>query len=201
MNSEHHLILASNSPRRQQLLKDLGFEFEVFTRDFDESFPDSIPTSEVAEYLAIKKNRNYRELRPECTIITSDTTVICDAHVLNKAANKKEAIDMLEMLSGRTHQVVSGVCISSPGKEVSFHDTTDVTFDTISSEEMNYYIDHYQPFDKAGSYGIQEWIGMAKIKAIKGSYFTVMGLPTHLVYSTLKNYFNYHLTNLYPNKK
>lgn len=189
MNSTHHLILASNSPRRQQLLKDLGFEFEVFTRDFDESFPDSLPALEVAEYLAIKKNRNYRELRPECTIITSDTTVICDAHVLNKAANKKEAIDMLEMLSGKTHQVVSGVCISSLVKEISFHDVTDVTFDNISLEEMDFYIDNYQPFDKAGSYGIQEWIGMAKIKAIKGSYFTVMGLPTHLIYKSLKREF------------
>ncbi len=189
MNSEHHLILASNSPRRQQLLKDLGFEFEVFTRDFDESFPDTLPALEVAEYLAIKKNRNYCKLRPECTIITSDTTVICDDHVLNKAANKKEAIDMLEMLSGRTHQVVSGVCISSPDKEVSFHDVTDVTFDAISSKEMDFYIDNYQPFDKAGSYGIQEWIGMAKIKAIKGSYFTVMGLPTHLIYTSLKREF------------
>jgi len=186
MNSEHHLILASNSPRRQQLLKDLGFEFEVFTRDFDESFPDTLPALEVAEYLAIKKNRNYCKLRPECTIITSDTTVICDDHVLNKAANKKEAIDMLEMLSGRTHQVVSGVCISSPDKEVSFHDVTDVTFDAISSKEMDFYIDNYQPFDKAGSYGIQEWMGYFGIQKINGDYFNVMGLPLHKLYRKLK---------------
>lgn len=190
MNSKHHLILASNSPRRQQLLKDLGFEFEVFTRDFDESFPDDLNALKVAEFLAVKKNKNYRPLKPDSLIITSDTTVVCDGEVLNKPANKAEAVEMLSKLSGKTHQVVSGVCISSPDKEVSFADITQVTFDEISKEEMNYYIDNYQPFDKAGAYGIQEWIGMTKISSITGSFFTVMGLPINRVYQHLKRDFN-----------
>ncbi|MBR08113.1 MAG: septum formation protein Maf [Rickettsiales bacterium] len=193
MNSTHHLILASNSPRRQQLLKDLGFEFEVFTRDFDESFPQDLPSIVVAEFLAIKKNHNYRELRPYDLIITSDTTVICDDQVLNKASSKEEAKEMLNLLSGRTHQVVSGVCISSSDKEVCFSDITEVTFESISDNEMDYYIDHFKPFDKAGAYGIQEWIGMAKISSINGSYFTVMGLPTHLVYKCLVEDFGIQL--------
>lgn len=193
MSSIPTLILASNSPRRQQLLKDLGFDFEVFTRDFDESFPDELPAMEVAEYLAIKKNNNYRELKPQDLIITSDTTVICENHVLNKAADKTEARNMLSMLSGKTHQVVSGVCVSSPEKNISFSDSTAVTFDIITEQEMNYYIDHFKPFDKAGAYGIQEWIGMAKISAISGSYFTVMGLPTHRLFKVLTEDFDYQL--------
>ncbi len=189
MNSIHPLMLASNSPRRQQLLRDAGFEFEVFTQDFNEDFPGDLKATKVAEYLAVQKNRNYRPLKPKHLIITSDTTVICGQEVLNKPADKAEALRMLSMLSNRTHQVVTGVCIASPNQQVRFSDTTEVTFDPISASEMNYYIDQFQPFDKAGAYGIQEWIGMTKISSITGSYFTVMGLPIHLVYQTLKNVF------------
>ncbi|MEQ8470994.1 MAG: Maf family protein [Marinoscillum sp.] len=189
MNSRHHLILASNSPRRQQLLRDAGFEFEVFTQDFDEHFPTNLEALEVAEYLGIQKNKHYRKLKPDALIITADTTVICDHLVLNKPADKAEAIKMLSLLSASIHQVVSGVCISSPEKTISFSDITEVTFDAISKAEMEYYIDQYQPFDKAGAYGIQEWIGMTKISAIKGSYFTVMGLPVHKVYQILNSEF------------
>lgn len=189
MNSTHHLILASNSPRRQQILRDAGFEFEVFTRDFDESFPDDLPALKVAEYLAVKKNQHYRPLKPDALIITADTTVVCGQQVLNKPADKAEAMSMLSVLSDTTHQVVSGVCISSGDHEVAFSDITEVTFDEIAQEEMEYYIDHFQPFDKAGAYGIQEWIGMTKISSITGSYFTVMGLPIHKVYQVLKGDF------------
>ena len=189
MNSTHPLILASNSPRRQQILKDAGFDFDVFTRDFDESFPEDLSALEVAQYLAVQKNKNYRPLKPDSTIITSDTTVICDNLVLNKPANKDEAIQMLSMLSGRTHKVVSGVCISSPEKTMAFSDSTSVTFETISIDEMEFYVENYRPYDKAGAYGIQEWIGMTKISSITGSYFTVMGLPIHRVYEVLLNEF------------
>lgn len=189
MNFKHHLILASNSPRRQQLLRDAGYTFEVFTRDFDESYPEDLPPTEVAKYLAIAKNTNYRKLKPEALIVTADTTVISGNQVLNKPQNKAEAIEMLKALSAKTHEVVSGVCISSPSKEVAFSDTTAVSFEEISLEEMNHYIDNYQPYDKAGAYGIQEWIGMTKISSIKGSYFTVMGLPVHLIYRALNDEF------------
>lgn len=189
MNLTHPLILASNSPRRQQLLKEAGFEFEVFTRDFDESYPPDLAALEVAEYLAINKNKNYRPLKADSLIITSDTTVICNQQVLNKPSNRAEALDMLSELSNKTHQVASGVCITSPDKQVNFTDITRVTFSQITQEEMEYYIDTFQPFDKAGAYGIQEWIGMTKISSITGSYFTVMGLPIHLVYQSLKNDF------------
>lgn len=189
MNSTHHLILASNSPRRQELLLQAGYEFEVFVRDFDESFPAEMPASHVAQYLAEQKNKNYRALRPHDLIITADTTVVNDGTVLNKPADKAEAMEMLTMLSDKTHLVISGVCISSPEQTISFSDTTEVTFSKIMKEEMEYYVDTFRPFDKAGAYGIQEWIGMTKVRSLKGSYFNVMGLPVHRVYEVLKEVF------------
>lgn len=185
------LILASNSPRRQALLKECGFEFDVFVSDFEESFPDELQAGQVAEFLAIGKNKHYRTLKPEAVILTADTTVIRDAQVLNKPADRREAFEMLRSLSGRTHLVVCGVCISSPDELVAFSERTEVSFDKITPEEINFYIDTFQPFDKAGAYGIQEWIGMAKIREIRGSYYNVMGLPTHLVYKILKSNFGF----------
>ncbi len=187
-----NLVLASNSPRRQELLKKAGFNFKVFVRDFDESFPDDLPAKQVAEYLAIEKNHNYRKILKEDTIITADTTVILGNEVLNKPKDSKHAAEMLQKLSGETHKVVCGVCISSPDKQHSFSDTTEVTFTKISEQESKFYISSFEPFDKAGAYGIQEWIGLTRISSIKGSYYNVMGLPTHLLYEVLLNEFNIH---------
>ncbi|WP_421895591.1 Maf family protein [Marinoscillum sp.] len=189
MNFTHPLILASNSPRRRELLKQAGFTFDVFVRDFDESFPEEMPAEQVAEFLAVKKNKNYRELLDEQVVITADTTVVLGRQVLNKPTDHSEAFRMLKSLSGNTHQVICGVCISSPSKQIAFTEITEVTFGQISDEEINFYIEEYQPFDKAGAYGIQEWIGQAKVVSIKGSYFNVMGLPTHKVYEVLKSEF------------
>lgn len=189
MSFTHPLILASNSPRRQELLKQAGFSFDVFVRDFDESYPEELPAEQVAEFLAVKKNKNYRELLSEQVVITADTTVVLGHLVLNKPADHAEAFSMLKSLSDRTHRVICGVCISSPKKQVAFTEITEVTFGHISDEEINFYIEEYQPFDKAGAYGIQEWIGQTKVVSIKGSYFNVMGLPTHRVYEVLKSEF------------
>jgi len=188
MNSTPHLILASNSPRRQQLLRDCGFEFEVFVRDFDETFPEEMPAHEVAEFLAVEKNKHYRPLKPDAIIITADTTVVLENEVLNKPGDEAHAYEMLSKLSGKTHQVISGVCISSPDHLSSFSDITSVTFRPMSDEDIWYYIKNFKPFDKAGSYGIQEWIGMTQIESINGSYFNVMGLPTLNTSSILKTY-------------
>lgn len=192
MNSTPRLILASNSPRRQELLRNAGFRFEVFTRDFEENFPDTLAPAEVAEYLAKQKNENYRKLLGNETVITSDTTVVLDESVLNKPLNRQNAFVMLKSLSAKTHLVISGVCISSPEKVISFSDTTEVTFFPLSDDEINYYIDNYKPFDKAGAYGIQEWIGLTKVKELKGSFYNVMGLPVSEVYRVLKEEFDLH---------
>ncbi|MFY0606850.1 MAG: septum formation protein Maf [Cyclobacteriaceae bacterium] len=189
MNSTQPLILASNSPRRQELLKQAGFLFDVVVKDFDEDFPASLNAREVAEYLAVQKNRFYRLFLENEIIITADTTVICDEQVLNKPENVDQAKTMLRLLSNNSHQVVSGVCISSPDQEVHFSDTTEVRFAKLTDEEIDFYISRFKPYDKAGSYGIQEWIGLARIESIVGSYFTVMGLPTHRVYEELTQRF------------
>lgn len=185
------MILASNSPRRQQLLREAGFEFEVFVRDFPEDYPEDLPADEVAQYLAVQKNENYRPLLPDALIITADTTVVLGDRVMNKPQNEEEAKEMLTSLSNRTHEVICGVCISSSNREVSFSDRTEVTFGTLSPEEVSHYVSHYQPYDKAGAYGIQEWIGMTKIVRISGSYYNVMGLPTHKVYEALMGFRGY----------
>lgn len=190
MNSPHHLILASNSPRRQELLKQAGFSFDVFTRAFDEQFPASLPAEEVAEYLARQKNENYRKLLADETVITADTTVVLGDQVINKPGNREEAFRMLRSLSGKSHLVISGVCISTPEKSIAFSDTTEVVFHPISDNEIAYYIDTFKPFDKAGAYGIQEWIGLTKVKELKGSFYNVMGLPVSQVYQLLHEEFN-----------
>lgn len=190
MNSIHNLILASNSPRRKELMLQAGFKFQVVTYDFDESFPNTLSTSDIAKYLAEEKNKFYRSKLENQTIITADTTVIVDETVYNKPIDKNDAVKMIQMLSGKTHEVISGVCISTLEKKISFSATTKVTFSNISKEETEYYIDNYKPFDKAGAYGIQEWIGLTQIKSIEGSYFNVVGLPIHEVYDILSSEFN-----------
>lgn len=166
-----------------------GFRFEVFTADFDESFPDSLPATEVAEFLAKAKNQYYQSLLSGKLILTADTTVVLGNEVINKPADEAEARYMLSKLSGQTHLVVSGVCISDASKTISFSDVTKVHFAPVSAEEISTYVERYQPLDKAGAYGVQEWVGLTKVTGMEGSYFNVMGLPIHRVYETLKNEF------------
>jgi septum formation protein len=189
MNSIHHLILASNSPRRQELMKQAGFQFQIVTYDFEEILPRTIPPTEAAEYLAKEKNAFYRSKLENQVIITADTTVVLDNKVFNKPKNVTEAQQMIHAFSGKTHEVISGVCVSNLKKCISFTDITSVTFDDISKKESAYYIEKYNPMDKAGAYGIQEWIGLTKISNISGSYFNVVGLPIHRLYQILKNDF------------
>ncbi len=184
---KYHLILASQSPRRQVLLKELGFNFEIIVKNTDESFPNYLKNSEIVEYLALKKSEAFNlEVQHENTIvITADTIVVCNAEVMNKPLNKEEAFVMLSKLSGNSHDVFTGVCFKTESKIHTFHAHTKVYFNTLSSEEINYYIDNYQPYDKAGSYGIQEWIGFVAIQKMEGSFHNVMGLPIAKLYQEL----------------
>jgi septum formation protein len=188
MKIERPLILASSSPRRKFLMTEAGFQFSVEKPEVDETWPKEIPVDQVAKYLAAKKAEYFRLKIHDEIIVTADTVVILFNEILNKPADRKEAIDMLSKLSGRTHIVMTGVCILSKEKEETFDDTTEVTFQSLTREEIEFYVDNYKPFDKAGAYGAQDWIGMVAIKQITGSYFNVMGLPIHKVYSHLKNW-------------
>ncbi|QDH80948.1 septum formation protein Maf [Echinicola soli] len=186
---EKRIILASKSPRRQELLKGLDIAFEVRTKDVNEDFPAELPDNQVASFLAEKKAAAFEmDLKEGEILITSDTTVLINNKVLNKPADKVEAVKMLKMLSGNVHHVISGVCIMDQHKKVVFDDITEVHFKHLSDDEIDHYIDKYQPFDKAGSYGVQEWIGYAAVYRLEGSFYTVMGLPVHKVYETLKNW-------------
>jgi septum formation protein len=188
MKNERPLILASSSPRRKFLMEEAGFKFSVEKPGVDETWPAEIPVDQVAKYLAAKKAEYFRLRIHDEIVVTADTVVILFNEILNKPADRNEAIEMLSRLSGRTHLVMTGVCILSKEKEESFDDTTEVEFQSLTREEIKYYVDNYKPFDKAGAYGAQDWIGMVAIKKIMGSYFNVMGLPIHKVYSHLKNW-------------
>ncbi|HEY0740896.1 MAG TPA: Maf family nucleotide pyrophosphatase [Chryseosolibacter sp.] len=182
------LILASSSPRRQYLMKEAGFTFTVEKPDVEEDFPSEMPVDQVARYLASKKAESFRPQIHNEIIVTADTVVILGTKIMNKPQDRAEAIAMLSELSGKTHLVMTGVCILSKEKEESFDDTTEVTFQSLTRNEIEYYVDQYKPFDKAGAYGAQDWIGMVAIQKITGSYFNVMGLPIHKVYQHLKNW-------------
>ena len=185
---EHYkIILGSGSPRRKELLAGLGLHFEVLLRKgISEAYPDSLEANDVAQYIAEEKMSAYEDLLDgETLVITADTVVICDGMILGKPKDAGNAHDMLRMLSGKTHQVTTGVCIATAEKKTSFHVTTDVTFKDLTDNEINFYIEHYKPFDKAGAYGIQEWIGYIGVTALNGSYFNVMGLPVQRIYETL----------------
>lgn len=188
MKLTKQLILASNSPRRKQILADAGFEFEVNVKEIDESFSTEIPVNEVAEYLAAKKARAFLEVSDQTIILTADTIVALDSLILNKPVDKNSAVDMLKKLSGRSHLVYTGVCIREGNSLNSFTDKTIVTFKVLIDSEIEYYIETCKPFDKAGAYGVQDFIGMVGIDKIDGSYFTVMGLPIHKVYKALEKY-------------
>jgi len=156
--------------------------------DVDESFPDTLPVTQVARYLAVKKAEYYRLTIKDQIIVTADTVVILNNKILNKPSNRPEAIEMLSSLSNNLHLVMTGVCIISKEKENAFDETTEVTFKNLSQEEIEFYVDNYKPYDKAGAYGAQDWIGMVAIEKISGSYFNVMGLPVNKVYQHLKEW-------------
>lgn len=185
----YSIILSSKSPRRQQLLEQLGLKFTVRTKDTDEDFSEHLIAQEIPIYLSQKKADAFKdELLKNELIITADTIVWIGNKVLNKPADKEEAFEMLSLLNGRMHQVYTGVCLSSIDKKISFFDETKVWFKKLSDNELNFYINNYKPFDKAGSYGAQDWIGLVGVEKIEGSYFNVMGLPVHKLYDELKKF-------------
>jgi septum formation protein len=181
------ILLASASPRRKELLQNLGYEFEVVSVHCDEVFPADMPVNKVAAYLSDLKADAFRVLENDEILITADTIVALENQILGKPKDAAEAKEMLLNLSGKTHQVYTGITIRTAQKTITKTEVADVEFVEISEDEVEYYIDKFRPFDKAGSYGVQEWIGMAKIRKMNGSFYTVMGLPTHLVYEILKD--------------
>ena len=184
---DFNVVLASNSPRRKELLADLGINFEVRTiKGIDESYPAQLPVLDIAQYISRKKALVYqRDMSPRDIIITADTVVILGDEVLGKPHSCEEACAMLRQLSGKTHKVVTGVTIVMQGHTSSFSAVTDVEFAPLDDQVINYYVDHYRPLDKAGAYGIQEWIGCVGVRHINGSFYNVMGLPLHRLYNEL----------------
>lgn len=180
------ILLASQSPRRKELLSNLGFNFEVVKIDCEEIVPEHIKVGEAAAYLSELKSNAFRKLEENEILLTADTVVAIDNQFLGKPQHEEDARKMLELLSGKTHQVYTGITIKTLNNTITETDVADVEIDELTTDEIEYYIQNYKPFDKAGSYGIQEWLGMAKIKKIHGSFYTIMGLPTHLVYKILK---------------
>lgn len=190
MEAERKIILASNSPRRRELLGMIVRDFTIASgKDVEEIYPDTLPAEEVPEYLSRLKATAYSDsLKPGELLITADTVVIVDGDILGKPRDREEAIAMLGRMQDRTHVVVTGVTITSVDKAVSFSQRTEVSFDTLTREEIEFYVDNYHPYDKAGAYGIQEWIGAAAITGIHGSFYNVMGLPVHALYIALKEF-------------
>lgn len=187
----YNLILASKSPRRQMLLRESGFDYTLRLMDVEESFPADMPAVEVAEFLARKKAAAMlADLKADELLITSDTTVVLDNAIYNKPEDREDAIRILRQLSGRVHTVVTGVCLSSTTRQHSFSEKAFVHFKPISDADIEFYIDKYQPYDKAGAYAIQEWIGLTHIAKIEGSYSNIMGLPTERLYEEIKNWTN-----------
>lgn len=187
---KYKVVLASNSPRRKELLSGLGIDYEVKTLpDIDESFPEGLTEVETATYIARAKADVYRNImQSDELIITADTIVWLDGEVMGKPVDNEDARRMLRALSGKTHQVITGVCLMTIDSQKAFATVTDVTFCHLSEEEIDYYVERYRPMDKAGSYGIQEWIGFVGVESISGSYFNVMGLPIQRLYTELKKF-------------
>lgn len=185
---KYHIILASKSPRRQELLRGMGVDFSIMTKETDESFPPEMPLDEVPKYLSLQKSLAFtdEELPADYLLITSDTVVICEGEILGKPKDRGGAERMLRLLSGKTHHVVTGVTVRSAKKTESFAVRSNVTFAELDDEEIDYYIEHCKPYDKAGAYGIQEWIGYVGISGLEGSFYNVMGLPTRRLYQCLK---------------
>ncbi len=185
---KYKVILASNSPRRKELLSGLGLEYEVKVMPgIDETYPDTLSTEEVPVYIAREKAEAYRKsIAEDELIITADTVVCIDGEVLGKPADAVEAHDMLRKLAGRTHLVITGVCLTTSQFQKSFASVTEVTFDKLTDDEISFYVDKYRPFDKAGAYGVQEWIGYVGVTGMNGSFYNVMGLPVQRLYQELK---------------
>lgn len=186
----YNVILASKSPRRQELLRGMGVDFNVLTKETPETYDSTMPADEVPEFLSLQKSMAFSvdELPTDFLLITSDTVVIVGDEILGKPKDRNDAFRMLELLSGKTHQVVTGVTVRSAQKTNSFSVKSEVTFADLDEDEKAYYIDHCKPFDKAGAYGIQEWIGYVGISGLQGSFYNVMGLPTHRLYQVLKTF-------------
>jgi septum formation protein len=187
--NKYRYILASRSPRRQQLLQELGLSFEVVVRDWNENYPSGLKREEIALFVANEKAKTFKsEVKDNEIVITADTIVWCNNKVLDKPARKDDARRILREISGNTHEVITGVCLLSKKKQTTFCSSTKVTFTELSDEEINFYISNFSPYDKAGAYGIQEWIGIAACSRIEGSYFNVMGLPVEQVYHELQKF-------------
>ena len=185
----HKIMLASGSPRRQQFLKELDIDFEIRLKEIEEIYPDHLQAEEITDFLAkLKASAFEKDLQDNEVLITSDTIVWLRNQALGKPNDTNHAVKMLSEMSGKTHKVITSVCIKTKQKELVFHDETLVTFASLTFEEIEYYLKNYQPYDKAGSYGIQEWIGLVAIEKIEGSYANVVGLPTHKLYKELMNF-------------
>ncbi len=184
----YRVILGSASPRRKQLLKNLDIDFTIMPVDINENYPNGLPLTKVPEYLSQKKAKAFESLiQPDWIIITADTVVIADNQIIGKPHTKEKAKQMLEILSGKTHLVVTGVTIKTINLSKTFSSTTKVWFKKLESQEIEYYVEKYKPLDKAGAYGIQEWIGYIGIERIDGSYYNVVGLPVQKIYTELKS--------------
>lgn len=187
---KYNIILASKSPRRQELLRGMGLKFTISTKETPENFPAEMLLDKVPEFLSQQKSKAFdeNELPENYLIITSDTVVIAENEILGKPKDRDDALRMLALLSGKTHRVVTGVTIRTAKKSKTFAVKSKVTFANLDAEEMAYYVDNYRPYDKAGAYGIQEWIGYIGISGLNGSFYNVMGLPTRRLYQVLKEF-------------
>lgn len=188
--NKYNIILASKSPRRQELLRGMGVKFTILTRETPENFPAEMPLDKVPQFLSQQKSKAFdeNELPENYLIITSDTVVIAENEILGKPKDRDDALRMLALLSGKTHHVVTGVTVRSAKKVKTFSVKSKVTFAALDADEMAYYADNYRPYDKAGAYGIQEWIGYVGISGLNGSFYNVMGLPTRRLYQVLKDF-------------
>ena len=188
--NKYNIILASKSPRRQELLRGMGVKFTILTKETPENFPPEMPLDKVPEFLSQQKSMAFTEdeLPQNYLVITSDTVVIAENEILGKPKDRDDAMRMLALLSGKTHHVVTGVTVRTANKTKTFGVKTKVTFAALDADEMAYYVDNYRPYDKAGAYGIQEWIGYVGISGLNGSFYNVMGLPTRRLYQVLKDF-------------
>ncbi len=196
MTRQYKYVLASNSPRRRELMAGLGIDFEVrVMKDVSESYPANLPACDVPAYIAREKAAAY-DIACDELLVTADTVVIVDNQILGKPVDAADARRMLRLISGRSHEVVTGVCLTTADKQRTFSVVSEVTFKMLTDDEIDYYIHHYRPFDKAGAYGIQEWIGYVGVAALRGSYFNVMGLPVQRIYEELTTEFGLKLSML-----
>ena len=183
---DYEIILASGSPRRQKFFQELEIPVTTDVRPIDEIYPENLKKEDITDYLAVLKAKAFKTLQPNQVLITSDTIVYNDGEAMGKPSDHDEAVKMIKSLSGKDHEVITSVCFTTDSSQKVMNHTTRVFFADLRDEEIEYYVKNYKPFDKAGGYAIQEWIGLIGIEKIEGSYFNVVGLPTHLVYKTLR---------------